>query len=168
MAARQPLPYARELAALRREGVRADSIRVFLGPDAWDLARQWRRVSALARLPHVVLPPGGDPAAFDWRALGWWQRPRRTLVAESAAVAAISARREALGLPALAPSVLDAWAQPGLTVELIDHAPGCRGGLDGALADTVAALCLAAGCRRVLGWLDGEPDRVEWLPERVG
>lgn len=70
---RQP-PYARELACRLRGDIRSffgtspDGTRptmlVLIGPAAWDIAATWERDRLL-----TILPPGEDPAKYDWRAL---------------------------------------------------------------------------------------------------
>lgn len=162
-----PLPYARELAALRREGATAEALRVFLGVDGWDLARDWRRQPVRAAMPHVVLPPGADPTGFDWRPLASWRRAPKRRRATLAALDAIDARRQGAGLPPLPADRRDGWEGQGPTVLLIDHPPGVRGALDAELGDQVAVLCLAAGCGRVRGWLVGAVAPVVWLAQRV-
>lgn len=69
-------PYGRELVARlaasaswrQYVGTSADgkspTIWVLCGPSGWETAQAWRK-----RRLIVLLPPNGDPYAFDWRAL---------------------------------------------------------------------------------------------------
>lgn len=50
-------------------GSTAEGLSVFVmaGSAAWDTARQWSRLRH--RVAFTMMPPGEDPAAFDWRIL---------------------------------------------------------------------------------------------------
>jgi hypothetical protein len=107
----------------------APRLRVYAGPAAWQEAK-----TALAQpegIPLVVLPPGDDPRAYDWTALGRWRYTRRDAA-------------ETKDDQAFAEDPIRAGA--GYQVRLYDEmAPVCED-----TKDVLAAVLLAAGCSLVI------------------